>query len=80
MVWNGIENRKNNHNMGEILARIDERLANFISAFDRHMIEDEKKFQEYSTRLGKIEFWQMKMIGALIIISIILQVAFGLKR
>jgi len=54
-----------------ILARIEEKLDTALRNNEEHRKEDDKRFEEQGSRIGKLETAKAIVVGALIVLSIL---------
>lgn len=60
------------------LATLNERIGNLVSTFEKQIVVYDKKFEAHDNRILSIERFQMKIVGGLAVISILLQLGFNL--
>ena len=60
------------------LAVLNERLGNLITKFEAYAIESASKFATYDKRITTVESFQLKVIGGLAVLSIIIQIGFNI--
>ena len=71
--WDGLDRRKDGGDH-DLLIRIDQNLTNHISRMNIHFIEDEKNFGEVNKRLGVVESWLWRGLGAIGVIVFAMKV------
>lgn len=73
-----VERRNDMVNLIANLAKLNERIGNLITTFEKQTILYDKKFESHENRISSIEKFQMKIVGGLAVISIILQLGFNI--
>lgn len=79
MSWDGTERRKQNissdqHEISQTLARIDERLKNFVDIFERHTISVKEKFDKHDVEIHELQNNYWKAVGAFAALMFIIQI------
>ena len=75
-----VERRGDMVNLITNLATLNERIGNLVSTFEKQILIYDKKFETHESRIISVERFQMKIVGAFAVLSILLQLGFNLMN